>query len=427
MELIADLKNAGIVKNGEFILKSGIKSSVYFNFKSLIAYPKIMSDICFALSKLVSINTVIAGVPMGAVPYATLISHIKQLPMISIRGTPKNYGACPGQQIEGIVNNSKQGSGKITLIEDVITTGSSVLETAQLLENNGHTIDKIICILDREAGGMADLRSLGYKCEALLTMSDFTETSDLTSNQICIRNFGMQDLVDTANLKKTNLIVSLDICDLEYFIIALDEIADHICAVKIHYDIFTGVTEDLISRFNTLRIEKNFMVIEDRKFADIAAISIKQFENMKQIIQPDLITVHGICGDDFIKYLAEFHPEVGVILVHQLSVIGNLIDRTYSNYIVDMAKRCKNVVGFVSQERPLQGYLIFTPGISLTADGDKMGQRYKNPDDTNHADFIIVGRGIYEAQNMLEATMKYKQFYKKIESIDYHHCTFKDE
>lgn len=105
-QLIKKLKSAGLIHNNVTTLKSGVQSDIYFDFKGLVSYPQIISDISYELSKLINnCNIIIAGVPLGAIPYACVISQITQLPMILIREYKKSYGL--QKQIEGQLSDKK--------------------------------------------------------------------------------------------------------------------------------------------------------------------------------------------------------------------------------------------------------------------------------------------------------------------------------
>lgn len=423
MNLIKQLKQHDIIKYGEFILKCGAKSNIYVDFKSVISYPSLMSDIAFELSKLIIHNGVLCGVPQGGLSYTTLISHIKNMPMILVRNEKKDYGTC--QQIEGNTFNNE-----IILIEDVITTGSSVLNIIKILEQNGMIIKQIICILDREAGGVAELKQ-NYNVTSLLTLTQCLNYIE-PKNELIISNLITEKLLMIIRKKKTNLIVSLD-CDIKDLFDIIQLIGDHVCAIKIHFDIYNIYSQCFAEDINKLKQEKEFLVIEDRKFADIAHISLKQLDIVQSFA--DIITVHGICGESLIKELN--NRNIGLLPVHMLSLENNLIDRTYSNKLLNICRKYNNVVGFVSQEK-IDGYLTFSPGIKLVSGAppkavsfhsahdmrihapnanetaerrctgsDGMGQQYKSVDSHN-ADIFIVGRGIYESENILETTIEYR-------------------
>jgi len=399
MHLITELRHANLIKSGNFTLKSGLQSNLYFDFKSLISYPKLVSEISFELSKLIIDNDCcIAGVPIGGIPYAVNISYITNLPMILIRDEKKTYGTC--NQIEGNTFNKQ-----VILIEDVITTGTSVINTIEILKANNIQVRQIICILDRESGGFDKLSKLNYDVKSLYKLNDLV---NYNPPLLPIKNTNLitNKLLDIINTKKSNLIVSLDITNEDELLSKLDLIGDYICAVKIHYDIITDLSTEFHNKISTLKLNKNFLIIEDRKFADIPFISIKQLNYISSFA--DIVTVHGICGDQLLKQLSNEFRNIGILLIHQLSVEGNLIDTIYSNKVKEFAKNHDNIVGFVSQTKVLEDYLTFTPGINLNSiKTDNKGQTYKTIEETN-SDIFIVGRAIYESCDIVKTTKHYQ-------------------
>ncbi|QKF93968.1 orotidine 5'-phosphate decarboxylase [Fadolivirus algeromassiliense] len=396
MDTIQQLKAVNLIKTGDFILKSGQKSNLYFDFKGLNSYPKLISTISYELSKLITgTNVCIAGVPLGGISYAVIVSQIKNLPMILIREEKKNYGTC--QQIEGDTFGKE-----LILIEDVITTGSSVINTLKILESNQIKVKQILCILDREAGGVETLTDMGYRISSLFTMSQIVNHKELPYN-ITIKNPITQKLMDIIKLKQTNLIASLDITDEYTLLTKLGLIGDHICAVKIHYDILDSISPSFVTHLNLLKQKHNFLVIEDRKFADIPFISIQQLKFIK--LFADMVTVHGVCGEKLIEEIDK--TNIGILLIHQLSIENNLIDNMYSNKVKDMSNKFNNIVGFISQEKVLNDYLTFTPGINLTVQTDNKGQIYRNMDKCD-SDIFIVGRGIYESDDIVNTAKTYQ-------------------
>ena len=123
-----------------------------------------------------------------------------------------------------------------------------------------------------------------------------------------------------------------------------------------------------------------------------------------------MVTVHGICGEEIVKEFAK--KGQNVLLVHSISSKGALTDTIYSAKIKDMGFRYPNVVGFVSQQR-VSKYLNFTPGANLVSTTDGVGQTYRTIEDID-TDLFIVGRGIYESDDIVKSAKEYKeQCYKK--------------
>lgn len=175
-DVLNKLKLSGLIKLGLFTLKSGKKSNVYFDFKGLNGHPELVRRLSVMLSELINTdnpannNYCLAGVPLGAISYSTHVAHILNKPMVLIREEKKTYGL--ESQIEGNTNGMY-----LVLIEDVITTGKSVIDTLHILKNNNIYVNSIVCILDREEGGVQNIENLGYKVKCLYKLSDLYTAS----------------------------------------------------------------------------------------------------------------------------------------------------------------------------------------------------------------------------------------------------------
>jgi len=165
--LIQALYDIGAVQFGEFKLKSGQMSSVYINLRKIISYPDLLrkvADTIWATIKDCQFD-LICGVPYTALPIATCLSLQHNIPMIMRRKEKKDYGT--KQMIEG----EFQAGQRCLIIEDLITTGSSILETTADLENAGLKIETVAALIDREQGGKATLAQK-YQVRTAFTLSD---------------------------------------------------------------------------------------------------------------------------------------------------------------------------------------------------------------------------------------------------------------
>src|SRR5262245_20610788 len=131
--LIYPLYKIGAIRFGEFKLKSGQTSTIYINLRKIISYPDLLRSVAEAMWNIMKPlqYDLICGVPYTALPIATCLSLEHNIPMIMRRKEKKDYGT--KQIIEG---EWKQGERSL-IIEDVITSGSSVFETANDLEDAG--------------------------------------------------------------------------------------------------------------------------------------------------------------------------------------------------------------------------------------------------------------------------------------------------
>ena len=180
-QLIFALYEIGVVQFGDFTFKSGIKSSIYMNLRKIISYPDILRMVATAMWEKINDNDfdLICGVPYTALPIATCLSLDHDIPMIMRRKEKKDYGT--KQMIEGVFNPGQ----RCIIVEDVVTTGGSIVETATDLENAGLIVNDLVALIDREQGGRENLEKK-YRLHTILTLSEILRTllqSTLISNE----------------------------------------------------------------------------------------------------------------------------------------------------------------------------------------------------------------------------------------------------
>lgn len=164
--LIQALQTINTIKYGDFTLKSGQKSSIYVDLRSIISYPEILQQVSEKMwQKIAALEPkLLCGVPYTALPIATVISVSHSVSMIMRRKEAKDYGT--KKMIEG---HFEPGQNCI-IVEDVITTGGSVIETAELLKSHGMTITDIVVFVDRQQVGKENLTKEGYQVHAVYTL-----------------------------------------------------------------------------------------------------------------------------------------------------------------------------------------------------------------------------------------------------------------
>lgn len=166
--LIHELYKIGAVKFGEFTLKSGKTSKIYLDLRQIVSYPEILRSVADAMwAKIQGCKIdLICGVPYTALPVATCLSLDHNIPMVMRRKEKKGYGT--KQQVEG----KFQAGQTCLIVEDVITTGGSILETAEDLEDLGLKINDLVILIDREQGGRENLTQKNYTVHAVFTLSE---------------------------------------------------------------------------------------------------------------------------------------------------------------------------------------------------------------------------------------------------------------
>ncbi len=170
--LILSLYRIGAVKFGEFTLKSGQKSSIYLDLRQIVSFPDVLRAVADAIWQRLGAASIdlLCGVPYTALPVATCLSLKHNVPMVMRRKEVKDYGT--KQRIEGTFK-----AGQFcAVIEDIITTGGSVIETATDLEVAGLVVRDVGVLINREQGGEANLQAHGFTVHAALTLKQVLHT-----------------------------------------------------------------------------------------------------------------------------------------------------------------------------------------------------------------------------------------------------------
>ncbi len=167
-ELVDELFKIGCFKFGSYKLKNGMTTPFYIDLRLLISYPELLVKISQALWEKIShikFNR-ICGVPYNALPIATVLSIHHRIPMLLKRKEVKEYGT--KKKFEGLFDENDE----VLIIEDVIVSGRSVIETIEPLEQSGLKIAHVAVIVDREQGGRMILEKDGLHVTSLLTVTE---------------------------------------------------------------------------------------------------------------------------------------------------------------------------------------------------------------------------------------------------------------
>ena len=152
---------------GEFVLRSGQVATEYFDKYLFEADPLLLARVAREMIQLVPQNTeLLAGLELGGIPIATSISGILGMPTLFVRKQAKTYGTAK------IAEGPDFAGRRVTIIEDVITTGGAVRDATTVLRDAGAIVDVVVCAIDRSPVGENPLADVGLEVRAVLTKAE---------------------------------------------------------------------------------------------------------------------------------------------------------------------------------------------------------------------------------------------------------------
>jgi len=161
---------------GTFRLRSGQVSNEYFDKYLFESDPALLRRVGAALAPLIPTGTdLLAGLELGGVPVATAIALTTGLPLLFVRKKAKDYGTC--KLAEGVDFKGK----RVTVVEDVVTTGGAILDGVAALRAQGAVIEDVLCVIDRESGGPEKLKEKGLRLTPLFTATQLRNSLKSTA------------------------------------------------------------------------------------------------------------------------------------------------------------------------------------------------------------------------------------------------------
>ena len=149
---------------GEFTLRSGQVASEYFDKYLFEADPVLLARVARQMVDLLPGDTeLLGGLELGGIPIATMVSSVTGLPGLFVRKKAKEYGTCK------LAEGPDVAGRRVTIIEDVITTGGAVRDATRALREAGAIVEVVVCAIDRSPAGENPLADVGLEVRAVLT------------------------------------------------------------------------------------------------------------------------------------------------------------------------------------------------------------------------------------------------------------------
>lgn len=314
IQIIKKLYSEGIFTLDDIVLKSGKKSPYYCDFRLLISKPELYQEvvdfICAYLETLSVEYHHLGSVPIGSLPFTTSVANKLNQSFVIPRGEKKTYGKkC---SMEGSLNVGDT----VLVLEDVITTGASVLEAVEIIKNNGGVVKDIVCIFDREEEGEPVIKGNDINFHSVFSLSDLIKVLDseqITDNlhleklkfhserykkiqvdlhienteefkrnerkeklaknyQELVGNNFNKRLLNIIKTKQTSVCLSLDTGSWSKGKSILESCAPYICMVKLHLDLLTDWNNTATQEILDMSKTHNFLILEDSKLDDVPNI-----------------------------------------------------------------------------------------------------------------------------------------------------------
>lgn len=160
---------------GEFRLRSGATSREYFDKYQFESDPALLREVAERMIDLIPPDVDgLAGLELGGIPVATVLSQLSGIPTLFVRKQPKTYGTCR------LAEGGQIAERRLVVVEDVVTSAGQVVQSVGQLRELGAIVSVAVCVIDRQAGGAASLTDIAIELRSLFTSEDLHDAASTT-------------------------------------------------------------------------------------------------------------------------------------------------------------------------------------------------------------------------------------------------------
>ncbi|WP_129789875.1 orotate phosphoribosyltransferase [Promicromonospora panici] len=172
-DLASDI-DAACRLTGTFTLRSGQVADTYFDKYLFETDPVLLARVARQMVPLVPDDTdLLGGLELGGIPLVTALSSLTGVGALFVRKDAKPYGTAK------LAEGPPVAGRRVTLVEDIITTGGAVRAAALALRDLGAVVDTVVCAIDRSPSGISPLTDVDVTVRTVLTRADLDDASDL--------------------------------------------------------------------------------------------------------------------------------------------------------------------------------------------------------------------------------------------------------
>lgn len=459
IKLLKNLYENNVFVFEEKELKSGKKSPYYCNFRTLLTKPELFSQIIeyieYVINKYEIQYDLLSGVMTGGLAYCSALSYKLGKRQILCRTDKKTYG------MKNLIDGDYSVGDKVLLIEDVLTTGESVLEVIKKMRLRGIEISDVIVLFDRNQEGELILQNEKINVYSLFSFSElinYLDTNQLEDKltieqlkfyydknvkqkhalledhknknmsrkelmerdlKLIFENEFNKKLIQIIREKETAVCLSLDLPLWKNGKEILEKVAPYICMVKLHCELILDWDKNTITELKEMAKKFNFLIMQDSKCIDVPHIVEKQLTLTNYTINKwaDCITVHWENYMDLRKTSVNIAKEfIGVVEMNTLEhnftddyfkTINPLIEPYFAKDTPINYKNTMNCIVSQSRYKKNNNVLKLTPGVVETDEDLKYvdEKRYRTIEnamtrDRNHV--VIIGSNLIYADDVLE-------------------------